>query len=307
MKIFKILATVLGLTMATTATAQQPPMYSQYMFNMMNINPAAVGHRQSPNVTMLFRNQWVNFKGAPTTGTVTYDNGINESNHSWGGQVYYDKIGIESTTGIQGFYSYTAPFENAKLAMGISFGAMNYSIDYTKTNPYDVGDPSLQYKINRFLPTAGVGALLSGDRWYVGLSAPALFKTKVTTLDQNAVSGAGADGHYFLSGGYAIPINEMITLKPSTLIKATYGAPLQFDLNMNVWMNDLIGFGLSYRTSDALVGMVEVKIKDKFRFGYSYDYNLSDLRYYNGGTHELMFRFELTNKNRGQEQGPSYF
>jgi len=72
----------------------------------------------------------------------------------------------------KGFTLTVAPFERSTLSLGLNFGMLNYNINYNKTNPYDVGDPSLQTVINKFLPTAGLGALLSGDRWYVGLSAP---------------------------------------------------------------------------------------------------------------------------------------
>jgi hypothetical protein len=43
MKRFNILATLLIMCSAATVYAQQAPMYSQYMFNMMNINPAYAG------------------------------------------------------------------------------------------------------------------------------------------------------------------------------------------------------------------------------------------------------------------------
>ena len=221
--------------------------------------------------------------------------------------MYYDKIGIERTTGFQGFYSYSAPFERSTLSLGLNFGMLNYNIDYNKTNPYDIGDPSLQTVINKFLPTAGLGALLSGEKWYVGLSAPALMKTKVSSDGQAVIQQAGAEGHYFLSAGYVIPVSETVVIKPSTLLKASSGAPLQADLNMNVWVNDIIGFGGSYRTSDAVVGMIELKLNPMFRLGYAYDHNISDLVNYNSGTHEFMLRYELGGKQGKKIVSPRYF
>lgn len=256
---------------------------------------------------MLLRSQWSGFPGAPTSGSVTYDNRIEGRNHSWGGQMYYDKVGIEKTTGFQGFYSYSAPFERATLSLGMNFGMLNYNIDYNKTNPYDVGDPSLQTVINKFLPTAGLGALLSGERWYVGLSAPALMKTKVSSDGQAVIQQAGAEGHYFLSAGYVIPVSASVVIKPSTLLKATSGAALQADLNMNLWVNDIIGFGGSYRTSDAVVGVIELKLNTMFRLGYAYDHNISDLVNYNSGTHEFMLRYELGGKQGKKIVSPRYF
>lgn len=293
--------------MTDAAIAQQTPMYSQYMFNMMNINPAYTGSREVPTITMLLRNQWTGFPGAPTSSSVTFDDRVNGRNHSWGAQMYYDKIGLEKTSGFQGFYSYSAPFERATLSLGLNFGILNYNINYNKANQFDVGDPSMQTVINKFLPTAGLGALLSGERWYVGLSAPALMKTKVSSNGQAIIQQAGSEGHYFLSAGYVIPVSESVVIKPSTLLKASSGAPIQADLNLNLWLNDIIGFGGSYRSSDAIVGIIELKLNPRFRLGYAYDHNISDLVNYNSGTHEFMLRYELGGKQGKNIVSPRYF
>jgi type IX secretion system PorP/SprF family membrane protein len=301
------LSFIIGVCMVGSAVAQQIPMYSQYMFNMLNINPAFAGSRGVPTTTMLFRKQWIGMPGAPTSGSVTFDNRIADKNHNWGAQVYFDNIGIEKTNGLQGFYNFNAPFEKATLSLGMSFGVLNYSMDRKRTNPYDQGDPSLQLVVNRFLPTAGFGALLAGERWYVGLSAPALFKTKVMSDGQASIQQAGADGHYFLTAGYSFPVSESLTLKPSTLIKAVSGAPIQVDLNMNAWVNDLIGFGVSYRTSDALVAMLEFRLNNELRLGYGYDHGLSKHLTYNTGTHEFMLRHELGGRQGKKIVSPRFF
>jgi type IX secretion system PorP/SprF family membrane protein len=279
--------------MSTGVFAQQIPRYSQYMFNMLNINPAYAGNRDVATVNMLIRRQWVNFPGAPFSGSATYDKRISGSNSSFGGQIYSDRIGIEQTNGVQGFYSFTAPFENASLAIGTSLGILNYSINYARSNPFDVGDPNLQMSINGYLPTAGLGMLYSRERWYVGFSAPALLKTKINSNNQSVIRQARADGHFFLTGGYIMPISEMLTIKPSVLLKAVSGAPIQADLNANIWYGDLLGAGVSYRHKESLVGMLELQLNPLLRIGYSYDHTTSRLTYYNNGTHELMLRMEL--------------
>lgn len=296
--ITRIIASVILLHWVFVAKAQQSPMYSQYMFNMMNINPAYAGQREVGNFTVLWRNQWVGFPGAPTTGSISYDQRLKDKNASLGAQFYYDKIGIERTSGFQGFYSYTAPFTNSALSFGMSLGVVNYFADFTKTNPFEPGDPMLQQNLKGVLPTAGFGALWSSKKWFVGLSAPALFKTKLYTQDQSRFTGAGRDAHYFLNGGYVFNANENVVIKPSFLLKAVEGTPVQADLNCNVWFNDLLGVGASYRTSDAILGMLELQLKPQLRLGYAYDYNTSKLVNYNRGTHELMLRFDLQKKDR---------
>ena len=304
----RVLITLLvSLNIIGSAAAQQQPMYSQYMFNMLNINPAYTGNREAPSATILFRRQWLDFPGSPMTGSISYDNRVQDRNYSWGAQMYFDKLGIERTTGVQGFFSYSAPFENSTLSLGMSFGMLNYSLDRTRTNAYDPGDVLLQSSLSKILPTFGFGALWSNERMYVGFSAPALLKTKVMMDGTATIRQAGADGHYFLTAGYLIPVSERVTIKPSTLIKAVQGAPVQFDLNMNVWLDNTLGFGASFRTSNAIVGIVEARLTDALRLGYSYDHGISKHLTYNAGTHELMLRYELGGKQGKRIVSPRFF
>jgi type IX secretion system PorP/SprF family membrane protein len=284
----------ISLSCSLTSQAQQNPMFSQYMFNMMNINPAYTGQREVGNLNILWRNQWVSFPGAPQTGSITYDQNLNEKNGSLGAQFYYDKIGIEKTTGMHGYYSYTAPFSNtSSLSLGFSLGLLNYSTDYTQTNPFDQGDPYLLQNVRGTLPTAGFGALWSGKKWFVGFSTPSLFRSKIYSTDQPKIQAAGKETHYFLNGGYSIQLDNQISLRPSMLLKAVSGTPVQADLNCNVWFGKVFGAGVSYRTSDAVLGMLEVQMTPQLRLGYAYDYNTSNLVNYNRGSHELMLRMDF--------------
>lgn len=307
MRKIKISIVVFVLLVGATAQAQQTPLYSQYMFNMLNINPAYAGNRESGSLSMLLRKQWVSFPGAPSTGVLTYDQRVAEKNFSFGGQFYFDNLGIEKRSGFQGFYSYSAPFEKSTLSIGMSLGLLNYNANYNRTNPVTQGDPSLQVATNAYLPTAGIGAILSAEKWYIGLSSPALLKTQISIKGQSAIRRAGADGHFFLTGGYIIPVSAEVTLKPSVLFKSVSGAPIQTDLNMNVWFNNLVAVGLSYRTKDAVVGLAEIQLNPQLRMGYSYDYNVSDLVTYNNGSHEVMLRFEFGRAEGKKINSPRYF
>jgi len=156
------------------AFAQQAPMYSQYMFNMLNVNPAYAGNRAVQNVTLLHRHQWVGFEGNPRTSSLSWDMRAEDSNNGFGAQVYNDQLGVENTTGLQGFYSYKIPLKNASFALGLSAGLLNFSAAYTEVTTIDPNDPAFAENANTFLPTVGVGMLYASEKWYVGLSVPAL-------------------------------------------------------------------------------------------------------------------------------------
>ena len=106
--------------------------------------------------------------------------------------------------------------------------------------------------------------------------------------------------------GAVFDLNDQVKIKPSILVKRVNGAPVQYDLNANFWLKDMIAFGVSYRSKDAVVGLVEWQLNDQLRFGYSYDHTISKLRPYSQGSHELMLRFEL-GSSRSSFVSPRYF
>lgn len=275
--------------------AQQEQMYSQYMFNMLHINPAYAGNRAANNITLMYRKQWININGAPQTATLSWDRRQDESNVGYGLEIYNDQLGVEKTTGVQAFYSYHIPFDNSFLALGVSAGALNYTGAFSEVNAMTSGDAMFQSDVSGIKPTAGAGALYATDRWYAGFSIPALFPTKINVENSGYVQTVGGDNHYFLTGGYLFTLSPEVKLKPSILMKAVKGTSLQEDFNLNMWIEDLLCLGVSYRTQDAVIFMFELQLTEELRFGYSYDYTISDLKEYSKGTHEFMIRYEFNN------------
>ena len=54
--------------------------------------------------------------------------------------------------------------------------------------------------------------------------------------------------------------------------------------------------GISYRNTDAIVGMLGMNINQKMKFGYSYDYSVSRFNRYSSGSHELFLGIMLGNR-----------
>lgn len=306
--IFQIRLFVTGLLILAfsyNTYAQQEPMYSQYMFNMLQINPAYAGNRANDNITSLYRKQWVGIPNSPSTATLSWDRRHEESNVGYGIQLYTDQLGIEKSTGVQAFYSYRIPFVSSSFTFGISGGALNYFAAYSQASTTQGGDPLFQEDINAILPTVGVGALYATNEWYAGLSVPALLHTKV--LSNNHASVTDGNNHFFLTGGYIFDIANEFKLKPSLMIKAVGGAPIQVDYNLNAWYKDWVGIGTSFRTGDAFVGLFEIQVSPEFRLGYAYDYTISNLKPFNKGTHELLLRYEFGKPKVQRILSPRYY
>lgn len=298
----------ISLLLQVKTHAQTEPMYSQYMFNMLNVNPAYAGSRGTTTASALFRKQWVEMPGSPQTTVISIDQASREGRVGLGLQLLDDKLGIERTTGVMASYAFRIPVsDQGVLSLGLRGGILNYRANFTEVNTFAPNDPTFNQNVNGILPAAGAGVYYTTDKFYVGLSIPSLLETKLNAREQADVkSGTLKNMHLFYTMGMVMDLSDQVKLKPSMLIKRVNGAPVQFDFNTNVWLMDKIAFGASYRTKDAIVGLVEWQINDQLRFGYSYDHTISNLRPFSQATHELMLRFEI-GSSRSSFVSPRYF
>ena len=309
-KVIVIIFIVLSYASFEKVLAQTEPMYSQYMYNMLGVNPAYAGSREVLGLNFFQRNQWSGLRGAPKTTSLNLDQSINEEKIGLGIQMFSDQLGVEEASGINGFLSSRIKVsENGILSAGLSLGFMNYqfnSLDVlnrirTDDNVFVTVIPS------QWNPSVGFGLYYNTDQFYMGISSPSLLKSRLAKYE-NFASGIQKtdDFHLFTTMGYVIKINEEVNLKPSTMIKMVSGAPIEFDLNTNVWLRDILGLGVSYRTGDAVIGMAEIQASPNLRFGYAYDMPFSPLKAYTRGSHEIMIRYEWGN-NKSKIKSTRYF
>ncbi|WP_018623079.1 PorP/SprF family type IX secretion system membrane protein [Spirosoma luteum] len=305
-----MLLLILGFS-SSQVRAQQDKMFSQYMFNMMALNPAYAGSRDVLSMSALYRNQWTGLPGAPQTATFTADMPLNNERVGVGIQLYGDKIGVLQEAG--GFASYAFRIKvgaRSTLALGLQAGASSYQLNLTevRTSPDGQIDPAFASNISKILPNFGTGIYLSNDRSYLSLSVPRLVKNKLSEYNVGNYRSVQARQAY-LAAGFVVGITPGIKMKPSMLIKYADGAPLGFDGNINFWFADRIAIGASIRrnqfsswskyTTDAVVGMLEIQLNDQFRFGYAYDHTMNNLQSVAPSSHEIMIRYEFGfGKNR---------
>ena len=296
----KIILITMGVLLLSNnrSMAQTEPMYSQYMYNMLGVNPAYAGSREATSFNIFQRRQWVGIDGAPQTTSVSLDQAILNKKAGWGIQLYDDKLGVEKADGINLMTATRIRVsENGILSGGLSFGVMNYRIDLINVaNRFTPSDPAFYSNFNKWTPSIGLGLYYNTDNFYAGVSIPNILKSRLSAFDaiKSGLQKVNAR-HFFLTTGIVIPLNEDIKIKPSTMIKMVEGAPIEADFNTNVWLRDLISVGVSYRTGDAIIGMAEIQATENLRFGYSYDITISPLKYYNNGSHEFMIRYEFGN------------
>jgi type IX secretion system PorP/SprF family membrane protein len=281
---------------------QQDAMYSQYMFNMLSVNPAYAGSRDVVSLTALKRWQWTGIEGAPRTTSFTADMPVWDERIGLGISAVNDQVGITKTNSLFTSYAYRIQFLNGStLAFGLQGGFTNLRANLVELNTTTKGDQVFRQNVNEWLPNFGAGVYYSTDKFYLGVSTPHL-------INNTLVDGTESiqKQHFFLMGGYVFHASPEVALKPSFLIKYVDGAPVQADVNINAWFHDRVAIGGSYRTGDAVVALLEFQINKQLRFGYAYDITLTRLGNQTSGTHEVMIRYEFGSA-RKKILTPRYF
>ena len=286
--------------------AQFDPQFSQYMYNESFINPAYAGSHEALSVTALGRKQWMGFSGAPTNVTLSGHTPIAKDKIGIGVNIMNESIGVMYRNAILVNAAYRIKAGKGKFCFGLQGGASAFTERLSQVNTIQGNDKQfLQSTPLLWGPNVGGGLYYYTKEWYIGLSAPRLL---LNTSLGNAVSTKFIAGNvsYYMTGGYVFTMNEDFKLKPSIMLKAAQGSPIQPELNAQGIYRDMLWLGLAYRLNDAAVAMLGYQINPQFRIGYSYDYTLTKLSRYNSGSHELMLNYIFKYKNKNFTS-PRYF
>ena len=301
----KVYLIILILFVAAPGFSQQLPQFTQYMYNTISINPAYAGSRDGFSITGLHRSQWADFEGAPTTQTLSVHSPLSNDKVGLGLSIINDNAGYENYTYAYGDFSYRLDLsEDVTLRLGLKAGMSYYNLeDELFMEPDVLDDPFFQDQLNRWTPNFGLGFYLSSQNWYIGGSAP-----KLINNDNNEFSEylALEQVHYYLTGGYVFDLSDNVKLRPTTLLKATKGAPLSVDISATTIFNEKFYLGANYRIDDAIGAFLDVQLFDGFRAGYAYEYPISDIRPYTSGSHEILLIYEFRFKNT-RYKSPRFF
>ena len=293
MKKIKLVLGVLALMSLTTVFGQQDAQYTQYMYNMNVLNPAYAGSKGITSIGLLGRTQWVGVEGAPRTVTLAMHSPVGRA-VGLGLSVIHDEIGPVKEDNIYVDFSYTIfTSDEGRLAFGLKAG-----VSFLDVREFITVDPDpLNIPIHQTSPNFGAGIYYYTDKFYLGLSAPNFIETKHLEKEGGTVSTASEKMHYFLTSGYVFDIADNLKLKPSTMIKATAGAPISVDLSLNLLVDERVELGLSHRFDDSISAMIGFQVNEDFRVGYAYDYTTTKFGDFNSGSHEIMLLFDFNRKN----------
>ncbi len=288
---------------------QQRPIQSLYMFDPLLVNPAFAGSQVQLSATLVYRNQWVNFDGAPKTFTHTAHSGFRKNRVGVGYILTNDQIGIHNDVGIYGIYSYKLPLSNkSTLSFGLQGGFNNLRSNYDLLTLKTASDANLSGSSSLFSPNFGAGLFYRQKSFYVGFSVPHILDNKIIGLDVLSSNRGKQERYYYVMGGFSKKLSSTVKVVPSTLVRFQDNAPFTFDVNAFLVFYDAVGIGCSYRFSDSIIPMFELQLNNNFHVGYAYDITTSEINRYSNGSHEIMinYRVKFPRIHRGLEC-PTYW
>jgi type IX secretion system PorP/SprF family membrane protein len=294
--IMKKLLTAILILLATSVFAQQDPLFSQYMFNKLVINPGYAGSRELLTFDALYRNQWVSIDGAPKSISASVHSPLNNPHLALGMSILNDKIGPMKYNSALATFAYRIIFPEGKLSFGLQAGVKSSGLDYSNLNSFDENDPLLRYQIkNKVVPDANFGVYYYTNTYYLGLSSHQLLQNQTMVVTDSAGINQFTKllTHFYGMAGVALPINENVVFRPSLMAKFVKNAPPQLDINASFLFSNTLWLGMSYRTEKAISLLAELNVLQNLRIGYSYDIWLNELKVYNKGSHEIRLSYDF--------------
>jgi len=282
--------------LANSAYCQQDPVYSQYMFNFHSFNPGSAGIKDMVCMTASSRQQWLGFKGAPSTTGFNINAPVRlfglES--GIGMVIMNDRTGFDSDIKLAGSYSYLIETGNGKIGIGVSLGILNKTLNPSWQIPESdlhtpvSGDPLIpENKESHIAFDAGLGVFYLTEKYYAGISIAHINEPKIKFSKGEPYLSR----HYYATAGYNLSLgNPSYELIPSVFVFSD-GHLVQFTVNSMLRYNKKVWGGVSYRAGDALTGIIGIELYNGIRIGYSYDFILSDIRKSSSGSHEFMVNY----------------
>lgn len=139
-------------------SAQQPPQYTQYMFNTAVLNPGYTGVGGKIEGNLLYRSQWVGIEGAPENQSFSLHAKANDR-IGLGITATNDKLGASNNVNLNGNFAYeiTTGYKT-KLSLGLNAGLDILQVDWSKGTFANQQDPLFRENINQTRPIFGAAA-----------------------------------------------------------------------------------------------------------------------------------------------------
>ena len=305
---YKIIV-VIALLWGVFSMAQREPQYTQYIHNIGSFNPAYSVSVEHTDISALYRAQWIDIPGAPTTIRLGANFPLANDKTGLGFNVVSDQLGPSSQTYVDIAYSYQINLsEETWLSFGLDAGGSFLNVNFSEGVFQNPLEPAIGGdNFNQFYPTIGGGLFMYGESWYTGISTPNFLALGIYDEELETVIDDNLQLDFI--AGYVFDISDGTKFKPAALVNYVDRGPVTINLSANFLFLDAFTLGASYRFDNAVSGVAGFQISNSIYLGYSYDYNTNGLAQFTNGSHEAILKFSLGREgnqpNKGGKKKPN--
>lgn len=305
------------LVLAQFAFSQEGiAVYSDYLTdNYYLIHPSMAGAANCAKLRLTARQQWFGQDDAPALQTLSFNTAVGERS-GLGVIVFNDRNGYHYQTGAKLTYAHHIMFSRDEidlnqLSFGMSVGLIQSSLDETEFLSSGDFDPTVGGIVQKdSYINVDIGASYNYLDFYAHLTVKNALETRreiYTVYESDNIR------RFLFSAGYTFGDEERLLWEPSVLFQYTdQTAEKSIDANLKVYkaldFGRLWG-GLSYRRSfdgaefrdgnttaeqyyQSISPLVGLNVGN-FMFAYTYSHIMGDVKFAEGGYHQLTLGFNF--------------
>lgn len=280
---------------SNSLSAQQEWGYTQYLFNLYDINSAYAGSHGAGSFGVRYRSQWIGMAGAPETQYLSFHTPLFRQKMGGGFKVMSENIGARNLMTAKASAAYRIRFESGVLSLGIGGGVVRQSLDISAIKAHDQQDVQLQsYFEPSLTPVIDAAIFFNSKRFYAGVESGRVNRSSVNHHENSL-----ARLYYNLNvvGGYMLPIGNNNILQLSGLMRYSEGELWRAEVNLLYLVKNRLWFGGGYRLGSNAHVMACFNFSERLRIGVSYDISATELRQFNDGSAEVFLGFNFKSKS----------
>lgn len=307
MKLFYTI--VLVLLIGNFGYSQNDRLYSMFVFNKLQYNPAYAGSAEVLNLGAHYRHQWQGIEGAPRTITAFAHMPFAGGRSAAGLSVISDEIGIFNTTYVKMDYAYRIAFKNGhKLSIGLDAQVDITRFDWTKADLIDNIDSAIPFgEASNSTFNMGMGIYYASDKFYLGASIPQFMRNSITSEAYRGFKDLNDFRTNYLMGGLVFKVGQKMHLRPSILITYVKNAPIEADFNLSLLFLESFWIGGSYRLGESADAFVQFPISNQLKIAVGVDYALTELNSFTKGSFEVMVEYSFVHNSNEKINNIRFF
>lgn len=263
------------VALVTTGFAQSPgPFYRQFSFNPYLFNPGYVAINDQPELNVVYRKQWLNFKDAPVTTGISMQYPTS-SRVSLGFNISSDNQVLLTNNTFMGTFGYVIPISNREtIRFGMSAGVGTNKLDLS-SDELNLNDPAIINAANNNTYVDGnFGVVYTYGTLRLGFALTEIFKSNpFSTESFNKFSLSNLKNRLFsASYKFNVGLMENFAIEPYILYRQTEdGLQNSWEVASMIHYKDILWTGASYNQNNGLGLFLGMNVMSKFKFSYSYE------------------------------------